>query len=104
MKIAVRYLAQLKHAAGRAGEELDVEAPCTAGALLATLAERHGQPLRGMLLDAKGGVQPTILLFIGDEQVEATAELRDGDAVTLLTPIAGGCPDRGVPRRDVAWQ
>jgi len=42
-------------------------------------------------LDACGGVQPAILLFVGDEQVgPETVPLRDGDVVTVLTPMAGG--------------
>jgi molybdopterin converting factor small subunit len=90
MKVAVRYLAQLKQAAGLAREEVDVEAACPVGWLAASLAERHGQPLRGLLLDAHGAVQPTILLIAGDEQVGPAAELRDGDELTLLTPIPGG--------------
>jgi molybdopterin converting factor small subunit len=91
MKIAVRYLAQLRRAAGAGGEEVELDAPCSAANLLKRLAEQHGLPFRALLLDADGNVQPAILLFVGDEQVGAeTAPLRDGDVVTVLTPMAGG--------------
>ena len=53
MKLSVRYLAQLKLAAGRAGEELDVPAPTPAGRVLACLAERHVS-LRPLLLTEQG--------------------------------------------------
>jgi molybdopterin converting factor small subunit len=92
MKVVVRYLAQLKQAAGRASEAVEVEAPCPAHELVARLAERHGPPLRPLLLTPAGRLQPTVLVFVGDQQVGAGQErlLRDGDELTLLTPIAGG--------------
>ena len=92
MKVAVRYVAQLRRAAGVAGEEVALEAPCRAHELVARLARGHGPPLHDLLLDAQGRVQPTILVFVGDEQVRAAQDvtLRDGDVVTLLSPVAGG--------------
>src|SRR5262249_13619867 len=54
------------------------------------LARRHGGSLSALLLTATGQLQPTILTFIGDDQANRDAVLRDGDIVTLLTPIAGG--------------
>jgi molybdopterin converting factor small subunit len=92
MKVRVRYLAQLKQAAGLGAETVELEGPCAAREFVANLAERHGGPLRGLLLTPGGQVQPTILIFVGDEQVAAGASeaLRDGDEVTLLSPIAGG--------------
>jgi hypothetical protein len=35
-------------------------------------------------------LQPTNLFFIGDAQVRHTDRLKDGDVLTLLSPIAGG--------------
>ena len=92
MKVAVRYMAQLRHAAGVAGEEVELEGPCRAHELVARLARGHGAPLRELLLDGQGRVQPTILVFVGDEQVRAGQDvtLRAGDVVTLLSPVAGG--------------
>ena len=91
MKIAVRYMAQLRRAAGAAAEEVELEPPCSAAELLKRIAERRGGSFRDLLLDADGGVQQAVLLFIGDEQARpATAPLRDGDVVTVLTPMAGG--------------
>src|SRR5262245_9085306 len=92
IRISVRYMAQLKQAAGAACEELAVPAPCLVRDVLLALADRHGAPLRGLLLDAGGSLQPTILVFVGDEQVSANdgPSLKDGSIVTLLSPIAGG--------------
>jgi molybdopterin converting factor small subunit len=92
MQVAVRYLAQVKQAGGSAGEEVEVPASCSVEELLAHLAERHGAGLRDLLLDPAGKRQPTILVFVGDVQVAPgeSAQLRDGDVVTLLSPMAGG--------------
>jgi molybdopterin converting factor small subunit len=45
-----------------------------------------------LLLDGQGGLQRTNLFFVGDTQVQPSdgAALKDGDEVTLLSPIAGG--------------
>jgi molybdopterin converting factor small subunit len=91
MKVTVKYMAQIKQAAGVGSEQVELDQPCSVQELVAGLAERRGQPLRKLLLDERGGVQPTVLLFVGDSQVEGDRlQLKDGDVVTLLSPIAGG--------------
>ena len=91
MKVAVRYMAQLRQAAGAACEQVELDRPCSVGELLTRLADRHGGPFRDLLLDAGGRVRPAVLLFVGDEQVgPGRAGLGDGDVVTVLTPMAGG--------------
>ena len=92
MRIRVRYTAQLRQAAGTTTETVELDGPCSALEFVERLAERRGDPLRQFLLDADGHARSTILVFVGDEQAVAVRplELRDGDLVTLLTPIAGG--------------
>ena len=91
MHIGVRYLAQLKLAAGVAAESIDLAHAATVTDLVAAVANRPGA-LRELLLDANGCLHPTVLVFVGDTQADpgATTPLRDGDIVTLLSPIAGG--------------
>ncbi len=92
MKVTVRYLAQARHAAGVASEQVELDDPCPAAELVLRAAERHGGALKALLLGADGTLQPALLLFVGDEQVgpEAECELKDGDVVTVLSPMAGG--------------
>ena len=92
VKIAVHYRAQVRQAANAACEQVEVEEPCSVLELLARLADRHGEPLRKLLLDPDGRPQPTVLIFVGDQQVGPgeRAELREGDVVTVLSPMAGG--------------
>ena len=66
--------------------------PCTASELAARLAARHGDVLRRLLLGADGRLSPVILVFVGDAQVgpDDRLALKDGDVITLLSPVAGG--------------
>jgi len=104
VNVGVRYLAQLKQAAGRAAEQVDVDAPCTVADFIRALARRHGGSLEALLLTADGHLQPTVLTFLGDDQVSGDRVLRDGDVLTLLTPIAGGQPLSDEERALYEWQ
>src|SRR2546425_209675 len=84
MRLTVKYMAQLKQAAGAPQEILDLKAGGSVQAALQALASRHGEHLRWLLFDARGNVHSAILLFVGEEQVAADRLLRDGDVLTLL--------------------
>lgn len=83
MIVQVRYLAQLRQAAGRSGEAVEIDEGGTVGDLLAHLAEAR-PALRVVLHSA------TLLVFVGDEQAPTGHVLRPGDEIILMTPIAGG--------------
>ncbi len=89
MRVAVRYVAQARHAAGVLAEEVELDRPCTVEEFVVRLADRR-EALRPLLVADGGGVRPTVLLFVGEEQVEPRRALRDGDVVTVLSPMAGG--------------
>jgi len=91
MQITVCYMAQLKQAVGKSAERVETAAPCTLLDLVRLLADRHGEPLRRLLLAADGSPQPTNLFFVGEAQVQQLDQmLQDGAVVTVLSPIAGG--------------
>jgi molybdopterin converting factor small subunit len=90
MKITVCYMAQLKQAAGVGSEQVEVGNPCSIEDLARRLADRHGDGLRKLLLGDNGTLQPTNLFFIGDAQAQLSDQLKDGDVLTVLSPIAGG--------------
>ncbi len=85
-------MAQIKTAAGVPAEDWELAQPCTAAELVRQVTDKHGNSLRRMLLDESGQMQPTILLFVNDEQVDDADKhlIQDGDEVTFLSPIAGG--------------
>lgn len=92
MRITVEYAAQLRQAVGTSREELDLDPGCTPADLIRSIAAAHGDPLAPLLLDGAGNPRRSILLFVGDDQVrgDTPVELRDGDSVTLLSPVSGG--------------
>lgn len=91
MTVTIRYLAQVRAAVGTATEAIELPGPCSLVELFRTLAERHGPAFGGLLFDVKGSLQPTILLFVNDQQITGEAPLvREGDTITVLSPMAGG--------------
>jgi len=92
MKVHVEYVAQMKAGAGVDAETLDVPAPVTAKSFIAAVTERHGDKLQTMLLDDAGNLRSSVLVFVGDAQVEwdSAEPIGEGSKVTLLAPLAGG--------------
>ena len=92
MTITVKYHAQARQAAGAASEEVELPFGGRVRDLAPLLAARHGGALRAMLITDDGRPHPSVLLFLGDEQVdpESNRPLCADDVVEFLTPIAGG--------------
>ncbi len=92
MNVTVEYTAQIKRAAGTARETLDVADGATVSDVLRAAADRHDDSFQRLVLTADSAPQPTLLIFVADEQVRAdsTEPLADGATVTLLSPISGG--------------
>lgn len=92
MRVTVQYMAQLKRAAGLGSELVEVDPGCTVAGLLLQLAQRKEEAFRAMVLDRNGGLQPSLLVFVGEEQRRSDSDepLPEGACVTLLTPMAGG--------------
>jgi molybdopterin converting factor small subunit len=91
VKVAIHYLAQVRRAAGRASEALDLGSGCSVQELVRYVVDRHGEALRRLLLRGEA-LHESILLFVGEEQVrwETPVALKEGDVVTVLAPMAGG--------------
>ncbi len=92
MKVTVEYAAQVKQAAGVGSETVEVDAGCSLQQLVRRVADDHGEALQRVILDGNGDLHPSILLFVGDDQVRWDTEvsLNDSDVVTLLSPVSGG--------------
>ena len=83
MIVQVRYLGQLRQAAGRSAEAVEVEDRCTVAMLAARLTSERPE-LCGVLSS------PAVLTFVGDEQARPGQVLVEGDEIIFMTPIAGG--------------
>ena len=92
MNIKVEFSAQMKNAIGRATEEFTLYSGATVQALVRQIASREAEPLQNFLLGDNGALGGSILLFLNDEQIlwPTPVELKDGDTLTIATPIAGG--------------
>jgi sulfur-carrier protein len=90
MRMTVQYLAQIKRAAGRSTEHVDAPDGVTLRDLVRMLADRHDTGFRTMILDEANEPRKSLLLFVGDEHAELSRPLCEGDALTILTPMAGG--------------
>lgn len=89
MRVVVRMQAQVRQAAGTATTTVALPDGGTVADAVRALAAGHGDDLRRLLL-ADDRVQPTLLLFRGDEQVGPDDALTEGDELTVLAPMAGG--------------
>jgi len=92
LRITVQYLTQLKQAAGRQTESVELPENADIAQLLDVVADKHSARMRQLLFSSDGSVLPAILIFVNDQQVRLRGfnPLREGDDVTLLSPIAGG--------------
>jgi molybdopterin converting factor small subunit len=90
MRVTVHYLAQMKRAAGCSSEAVEIHEAATLQELLAVLADRHGSPLRSMLLDEKNQPLRSLLFFVGEAHADPTHRLQAENEVTILAPMAGG--------------
>lgn len=90
MRITVRYTAQVREAAGTPSEEIELPSAATVRELVKSVAARHDERFRNIVLGADGEAHGSILLVAGGEQVRADRALRDGETVTIMAPISGG--------------
>ncbi len=92
MKVKVLYWAQIKKAAKTENEVVEVEDSTTPRQLVKKVAEDHGDPLRGFLLEEDGEPRKHLLLIVGDRHVNWDDEeaLKDGEELTIMPPISGG--------------
>jgi molybdopterin converting factor small subunit len=92
MNIIVRYEAQVRRAAGVDSTALVVSDGTTVGEFVRQLAAGAAEPVRRILVDDRGDVRSTVLIFLNDEHLSRTSERRlsEGDSVTITSPISGG--------------
>ena len=90
MRVTVHYLAQIKRSAGCPTEIVEAPDGVTLRDLVRNLADRDGAALHALLLDETEEPHKSLLFFVGEEHAEVSRPLRDGDSVTILTPMSGG--------------
>lgn len=92
MKVVLVFYGQARVAAGYERTAIEVQPGCTVGKAVLQAAETLPE-LRAFLLDADGRPRRSVLLALGPRQVDwdAPDTVCEGDTITILPPIAGGC-------------
>ena len=92
MKIRVRYIAQARQAAKMSAEVLEFDAAISAQDVLRRISDTHGVNIRRLLLDERGEIHTSLLIFVNGQQLAAGAALilNDGDEMELVPPMSGG--------------
>lgn len=90
--VSIRIPTPLRHLA-RGQAEVSVEGDTLSAALQALEVAHPG--FRERLLNEKGAIRPYINIFLNDEDVRYAdgldTELKDGDKLSIVPAIAGGC-------------
>lgn len=94
MKLLVEYMGQLQSAVGRSQDRLELQPGETLSALIDRLGEMCGVEARPHLFTEAGHIQPCLLVALNGSVLTCrnagNRELRDGDNIVFLPPIAGG--------------
>jgi len=91
--VTVRYHNLLRRGAGLEKETLTLPKDASLRDAFLHLAQRHGSPLREMLLDPEGGISLHLVVFRDDQLVrpdQHDASLSDGQELMLFPAISGG--------------
>lgn len=92
MDIIIEYSGQLRQSLGLQSERVELGTARTVQELVREPAARHATHFRQFILEADGVWRTALLLAVNDVQVrwETPHELREGDTVRVIAPIAGG--------------
>lgn len=92
MKVKIVYFGQARQAAGTGSESIEVAAGASVPDVLRQSAETHGEALRKLLFASDGAVRRSVLTPLNGKALSAgvTAELKDGDEISVFTALSGG--------------
>ncbi len=93
MQVTLSGTGPLKRAVSEEGLLLDLPAGARLRDALSVASEQLGDA-GSVLRDHGGQVQQGLVVFLNDEMVRRNGgdtELKDGDELTVLMPVAGGC-------------
>ena len=92
MKINLRYTAQLKDVAKVGTDEIELGENDGIQVLLDCLVKKYDKAFGAILFDKDGNYRNSNLIVINQSQVNYAEDslLKDGDKVTIMSPISGG--------------
>jgi molybdopterin synthase sulfur carrier subunit len=95
LRVKVKYLARAREISGVREETIETDNHSTILDLLALLAEKHGEGMRGYLFDSATGKPHSYLQFLLDGRSVHTMNqfdtvLNDGATLLIVPPVSGG--------------
>lgn len=94
MKIRVKFLATIREITGVPEIELDLRSGDTVGVALQALQARYGTEFKEATTGTTAGGIPKVRFLVNGRNTdfleELETELKDGDIMVLVPPVAGG--------------
>lgn len=91
MKVVTKYLAPISNVLNKIAEEVEVKEGATLKDLIDLLSAKYGRRLKDHFFDDKMEFKPKFIISINGESItDPHVELRDGDHVYFVQPVAGG--------------
>jgi len=95
VKVIVKAFATIREAIGEFGKiSLEFPEQVTVKNLIEVLSKNFGEKFNSEVLDDNGLPKKTIKIFVNGRDIEfldgLSTNLKDGDEVALIPPIAGG--------------
>jgi len=95
VKVTVKAFATIREAIGEFGKiSLEFPEQVTVKNLIEVLSKNFGEKFNSEVLDDNGLPKKTIKIFVNGRDIEfldgLSTNLKDGDEVALIPPIAGG--------------
>lgn len=92
MKIDIKYFAQIKKEAERQSDELDLKSGATLQECLIEVSRKKSASFNNILFDEHNAYRGSVILILNSIQVryDENPEMKDGDELMLMSPIAGG--------------
>lgn len=82
--IKILYFAKYREAAGRAGDELNIQQPLTMAQLIEQVKSLHDETFLTAIS------QDQMLTALNQEMVESDVLVHPGDEVAIFPPVTGG--------------
>ena len=93
MKVQVKFLATIRGITGESSIELSCYPRDTAGILMQKLVKKYGQRFEQITM-AGINLMPRIKMIINGRDIDylngLDTQLKDGDVIVIIPPIAGG--------------
>ncbi|MEM2211346.1 MAG: ubiquitin-like small modifier protein 1 [Nitrososphaerales archaeon] len=95
MRVLIKAFATLREILGSTGQiQLELKDNINVNTLLNILAEKYGEQFTRYIFNEKGELNPFVKIFINGRNIEflkgLETELKNGDVITLIPPVAGG--------------